>query len=191
MLKTKSGFTIVELLIVIVVIGILAAITIVAYNGIQKRANNASIIDGASKSIRLIQAYVAANGSYPYTGGDTCITSTIGCNDGFTDWSTANATFDANINSIGVVPRTIPRTGNLAYGIRYNYLSTRTVNGSVQPVVIQYFLTDASQQCGVSGVLTGTWGTATSSTTGYFSNVTPSDGIAKTQCIVSVPGPSS
>lgn len=34
----KSGFTIVELLIVIVVIGILAAITIVAYNGIQERA---------------------------------------------------------------------------------------------------------------------------------------------------------
>jgi prepilin-type N-terminal cleavage/methylation domain-containing protein len=38
--KTNSsshGFTIVELLIVIVVIGILAAITIVAYNGIQDR----------------------------------------------------------------------------------------------------------------------------------------------------------
>ncbi len=35
----QHGFTIVELLIVIVVIGILAAITIVAYNGIQSRAN--------------------------------------------------------------------------------------------------------------------------------------------------------
>lgn len=34
----KSGFTIVELLIVIVVIGILAAITIVAYNGVQEKA---------------------------------------------------------------------------------------------------------------------------------------------------------
>lgn len=36
--KNKNGFTIVELLIVIVVIGILAAITIVAYNGVQERA---------------------------------------------------------------------------------------------------------------------------------------------------------
>lgn len=42
--KTKSikGFTIVELLIVIVVIGILAAITIVAYNGISERARMSS-----------------------------------------------------------------------------------------------------------------------------------------------------
>jgi prepilin-type N-terminal cleavage/methylation domain-containing protein len=36
-----NGFTIVELLIVIVVIGILAAITIVSYNGVQTRAANA------------------------------------------------------------------------------------------------------------------------------------------------------
>ncbi|HEV7952209.1 MAG TPA: LamG-like jellyroll fold domain-containing protein [Candidatus Saccharimonadales bacterium] len=36
--RKQPGFTIVELLIVIVVIGILAAITIVAYNGIQERA---------------------------------------------------------------------------------------------------------------------------------------------------------
>ena len=35
------GFTIVELLIVIVVIAILAAITIVAYNGVTSRANAA------------------------------------------------------------------------------------------------------------------------------------------------------
>lgn len=36
--KKQKGFTIVELLIVIVVIGILAAISIVAYNGVQERA---------------------------------------------------------------------------------------------------------------------------------------------------------
>lgn len=38
----KQGFTIVELLIVIVVIGILAAISAVAYTGIGKRADDSA-----------------------------------------------------------------------------------------------------------------------------------------------------
>ena len=41
LIHRNSGFTIVELLIVIVVIGILAGIVIVAYGGISTRANNA------------------------------------------------------------------------------------------------------------------------------------------------------
>lgn len=42
-MRKQTGFTIVELLIVIVVIAILASITIVAYNGIQQRTRNARI----------------------------------------------------------------------------------------------------------------------------------------------------
>ena len=56
MLKNKSGFTIVELLIVIVVIAILAAITIVAYNGIQNRAMDTKIknmVTSVGKSLLL------------------------------------------------------------------------------------------------------------------------------------------
>ncbi|MGV9002186.1 MAG: type II secretion system protein [Candidatus Saccharimonadaceae bacterium] len=42
----KKGFTIVELLIVIVVIAILAAITIVSYTGVQNRARAVAITSG-------------------------------------------------------------------------------------------------------------------------------------------------
>lgn len=52
----SRGFTIVELLIVIVVIGILAAITIVAYNGIQQRARASaasSALTQANKKILI------------------------------------------------------------------------------------------------------------------------------------------
>jgi prepilin-type N-terminal cleavage/methylation domain-containing protein len=51
-----TGFTIVELLIVIVVIAILAAITIVAYNGIQTRSQNAKISADLALLNRAIQS---------------------------------------------------------------------------------------------------------------------------------------
>lgn len=42
--RKQKGFTIVELLIVIVVIAILAAVTIVTYNGITQRTNNTAAL---------------------------------------------------------------------------------------------------------------------------------------------------
>ena len=61
----KQGFTIVELLIVIVVIAILAVITIVAYNGIQARAHTSSAKTAASSLRKKLEAYAAFNNAYP------------------------------------------------------------------------------------------------------------------------------
>lgn len=68
-MKTKSGFTIVELLIVIVIIGILAAITIVAYNGIQTRARDNVRKADIANLAKGIELYYAANGNYPMSAG--------------------------------------------------------------------------------------------------------------------------
>lgn len=59
------GFTIVELLIVIVVIGILAAITIVAYNGVTARANNSERVADLNGIAKAIEMYNVDNGRYP------------------------------------------------------------------------------------------------------------------------------
>jgi prepilin-type N-terminal cleavage/methylation domain-containing protein len=59
------GFTIVELLIVIVVIAILAAITMVAYNGIQTRTENTKTAQAVSQYSRIIQMYATTYGVYP------------------------------------------------------------------------------------------------------------------------------
>ncbi|MBC7868689.1 type II secretion system protein [Candidatus Saccharibacteria bacterium] len=62
----KHGFTIVELLIVIVVIGILAAITIVAYNGIQNRAKASSVQAAAVQAGNKVMIYAVQNSDqYP------------------------------------------------------------------------------------------------------------------------------
>lgn len=99
----KPGFTIVELLIVIVVIGILAAITIVAYNGIQQRAYNTKVVAGASAYVKAFQAHKAVNESYPTATGclganypnNSCWASNA---DGTSSVLTVNTTLDTSLN---------------------------------------------------------------------------------------------
>jgi len=60
----RKGFTIVELLIVIVVIGILAAITIVAYNGIQSRARDTTRKQDLAQLAKSTQLYSVDKGDF-------------------------------------------------------------------------------------------------------------------------------
>lgn len=65
-INSKSrGFTIVELLIVIVVIAILAAISIVAYNGIQNRSKTSSAQAAMQTMVKKAEAANAIASSYP------------------------------------------------------------------------------------------------------------------------------
>jgi len=66
--RHKSGFTIVELLIVIVVIGILAAITIISFNGIQNRARTAAVQNDLESSAKSLELYKFTN--IATTGGE-------------------------------------------------------------------------------------------------------------------------
>jgi len=61
----RAGFTIVELLIVVVVIAILASITIVSYNGITKRAENALTLSLVKEWQTKLGIYNVERGSFP------------------------------------------------------------------------------------------------------------------------------
>lgn len=67
----SRGFTIIELLIVIVVIAILAAISIVAYNGIQQRAKNTQTTTALAAYSKALKSYYAVNQSFPGVAGAT------------------------------------------------------------------------------------------------------------------------
>lgn len=60
--QKQQGFTIVELLIVIVVIGILAALVITTFTGIQQRARNTERQTDIKAIHGQVEAYYAQNG---------------------------------------------------------------------------------------------------------------------------------
>jgi len=115
----QKGFTIVELLIVIVVIAILAAITIVSYNGVQSRAKDSSRDSGAKTIRTVLELYKADNGGYP----NACGGVNIGCN----VTNLASFLVPAYTSSLPNDPDTstsflyVLATGNQGYGLRVNY----------------------------------------------------------------------
>ena len=63
----KKAFTIVELLVVIVVIGILAAITIVSFTGISQKATVASLQSDLSNTVKQLSLFYVQNSAYSQT----------------------------------------------------------------------------------------------------------------------------
>lgn len=95
--RPLRGFTIVELLIIVTVIAILAAVVIVGYNGVQNRARTASVTNALSEAAKKLSVYHAEQNTFPanlaavgvndtndvkyqYTGASTsyCVTVTNG-----------------------------------------------------------------------------------------------------------------
>jgi prepilin-type N-terminal cleavage/methylation domain-containing protein len=116
----KKGFTIVELLIVIVVIGILATLVIVTFTGIQQKGRNSQRQTDINALNSHIEAFYAQSGSYPTI--DQLKDST---------WRTTNMK--------GLDPETLvdPKgavlsdTAAAANEYNYSYVATRSSDSSV------------------------------------------------------------
>jgi prepilin-type N-terminal cleavage/methylation domain-containing protein len=63
--KNSKGFTIVELLIVIVVIGILAALVLNSFRGVQERARDTKRRTDINSQASQLEVYYTDNGGYP------------------------------------------------------------------------------------------------------------------------------
>lgn len=76
-LANSPGFTIVELLMVIAIIAILAAITIVSYTGITTKANQAALTSDLTNAKKQLSLYYSEHGIYPTSlqNGTNCLTN--------------------------------------------------------------------------------------------------------------------
>lgn len=164
----QTGFTIVELLIVIVVIGILAAISLIAYNGIKTKAANAqthSIVSAHAKTLRL---YLSQSGSYPAgLGLRACFDGTASC------WAGAvQADSDiliAALKQVSASYPTQPAPANMT--LSYGTEPDATKGGNYTGWYIAYFL-QSSVNC-------------PSISSGYFLNSAPNG--SNTVCRTAMP----
>jgi prepilin-type N-terminal cleavage/methylation domain-containing protein len=117
-MKRDRGFTLVELLIVIVVIAILAAITIVAYNGIQTRANVSTAKSNAESVQKIAEAYAAddsasgGNGKYPSAISD------------ITTWSAASTSVSRLPSGVSLIATILSTAQKNGKTIQYVPLGT-------------------------------------------------------------------
>ena len=151
--RPQKGFTIVELLIVVVVIGILAAIVTVAYTGISSRAENVKTIAGVNQAVKLLSLYKVENGSYPSPGptyvcigsgyiGQVCSTTS----NGVTPSASENSTFAAALQSIGSLPQLSNKQLTLSGGWVSAGASFQSSNS-----MIRYVLDGAGASCEAGG----------------------------------------
>ena len=78
----RRGFTLIELMIVVAIIGILAAIAVPLYQNIQSRARTAKSQADTRTIASAIVQYSAHCGDYPNEGGDSCLAANGGINGG-------------------------------------------------------------------------------------------------------------
>ena len=204
MLTTKKspGFTIVELLIVIIVIAILATLIITAYNGVQAKARNTQRIAAAKDWQKIITEYVVDYGEYPTNIMGAAATYCLG--DGYpTDWDTnsngdcyattavkhGNSTWDAQLKLISPNLPEFNKTpvqygdGTLRLGIEIRTDSSG-VDGVPNYPMLVYYLEGANQDCGLQPIIDS----SRSSTSGAINTSGTS---SMTSCLVKLPDPSS
>ena len=155
----NHGFTIVELLIVIVVIGILAAITIVAYNGVQNRAKNSLRKSDIAAITKALELYYIDNGRFPAGSGSTTINASWSttADASWQNLATALAPYMAKLPADPVSTPGTAVTSSAGYNYAY-YANTSTFcNAAVGKMyILVYRLEGAPREDTFIGDCTGT-----------------------------------
>ena len=148
----RSGFTIVELLVVIVVIGILAMITVVSYNGIQARTRDDRRRTDVANMIKAMELYYSDNNSYPTPLTNTGSAINNGWySSGDSSWSKLSTLLLGSqaIDEVPVDPinttNGVPSAGGKVYAVYVNYNGGYCGSTAGQMYMIVYKLEGSAQ----------------------------------------------
>lgn len=192
--KMKKGFTVVELLVVIIVIGILASITLVSYRVIQRDAQNAARITAANQIINSIKIYKSYNqGNYPLMAASAvtaCIIAPCTNSNGTAETNTDGPALVSALQTVGDVPSRIEDIPQAPQkGIWYRYDPAASYAGdNTKDAYVGYWLEGRDVNCSNPDIaMAPTSGSYWSrSTLGYSDSFTTSTGGKVTICYVSV-----
>lgn len=118
-MKAQQGFTLIELMIVVAIIGILAAIALPAYNDYTQKARFAEVISVGEGYKTSVAQCVQENGG-----------SLTGCTAGSNGIPALPANNPANVDTIDVTDGVISVTGTAATGA-HTWIVTPSVDGGV------------------------------------------------------------
>jgi prepilin-type N-terminal cleavage/methylation domain-containing protein len=133
------GFTIIELTVVVVVIGILAAIVTVSYNGIQQRARDAQLSDAADKIKDAVQLFTVNKGHFPAGGSSS--TSAIGSGTECIDGSNG---FVASGNYTCSIEDSLKASGYLPSGFVSKLPANKVYSSSSYNQAVMVYVANAS-----------------------------------------------
>ena len=126
-MKNRKGFTIVELLVVIVVTSIIAATTVAGFSGLQKRARDSQREQDIMLIAKALEMYYVDNGQYPLITGSYEWTSGYAM-DSYTantfvpnSWNELKSHLAPYVSSIGIDPSKQLGPSSLGHAGRFGY----------------------------------------------------------------------
>lgn len=149
-LQKQKGFTIVELLVVIVVIGILAAITIVSYTGVTAKANTSAAQSNANSITQVVNACVSDTaGSNPCAGAFPAVGNIVANINAYVGQATALTKLPYGVAIVNTATTPLsPVAGNAGDGrIKVGYLNQSTTGACI--AYLNFQLAPATNDLGV------------------------------------------